>query len=636
MHHVQGKNNFSRLADISEMNMNSTKDENNVNNANNTNNTNNTNNIYKIVKPLTSEKLKKFEKEQNKTGLVYLSRIPPFMKPSKIKHLLSRYGDIGRAYLVPEGGKKRNYYYDDLWNIKYLPKFKWNHLTEQIAYENVMRTKRLQVEISQGHRENKEYIKKVEKAKMFQNIESKKQRKTTENDDAQDITFVEVNYWAPALDSKARRRMTESEERTANKELNTIINLEKPKRNNSLPVIDSTDPNQTPFVSKTISNRVSNHRQSNGQSNGNINGSNGIAVNGSSEPKRMTIVKSLKNLLNAEHKSVDPESMFIKKYGVCEKGVIGKGATAVVRLAHKNEQTNIEQTFAVKEYCPGGDLYAAIKAGYMTSVEINCCFKQLIMGVGYLHSMGVAHRDIKPENLLLNESGHLKITDFGVSDVFKTVWEGSAHLSKGLCGSEPYIAPEQFETKEYDARLVDVWACGIVYYCMIYQGIPFRMAASTDPNYANYVNYLETKNSGLYEPFEKLPRGCRDLLYKILQPDPKKRYNIEKIKKDPWFKEIECLVMEEKLTETEQRAISNLRQRSLLFWLDMCQNKPKMIVKLYENTVIQGKFNSVDTSENKFRFDKWKSPVGIYDHVVIRGTDIKALEFDYRLYENAK
>ncbi|RHZ53040.1 hypothetical protein Glove_452g6 [Diversispora epigaea] len=232
------------MTDISEMNMNST---NNVNNMNNKNDTNNKNNTSKIVKPLTSEKLKKFEKEQNKTGLVYLSRIPPFMKPSKIKHLLSRYGEIGRAYLVPEdhkirerrakyrgdrrqnytegwiefldkkvaknvastlntqpiGGKKRSYYYDDLWNIKYLPKFKWNHLTEQIAYENAMRTKRLQAEISQGHRENKEYIKKVEKAKMLQNIENKKQRKTTENDDAQDSTFVE---------DKGKRKRNENDE----------------------------------------------------------------------------------------------------------------------------------------------------------------------------------------------------------------------------------------------------------------------------------------------------------------------------------------------------------------------------------------------------------------------------------------
>lgn len=54
------------------------------------------------------------------------------------------------------------------------------------------------------------------------------------------------------------------------------------------------------------------------------------------------------------------------------------------------------------------------------------------------------------------------------------------------------------------------------------------------------------------------------------------------------------------------------------------------------STVIQGKFNSVDASENKFRFDGWKSPVGIYDHVVIRGTDVKILEFDCRFSEMRK
>lgn len=99
------------------------------------------------------------------------------------------------------------------------------------------------------------------------------------------------------------------------------------------------------------------------------------------------------------------------------------------------------------EYCPGGDLYAAIKKGDLEPMEINSYFKQIIAGISYLHSMGVAHRDIKPENLLIDAKGHVKITDFGVSDVFRMCWEKKTHLSKGLCGSEPYIAPEQFEHK---------------------------------------------------------------------------------------------------------------------------------------------------------------------------------------------
>ncbi len=134
-------------------------------------------------------------------GIVYLSSVPPFMKPHKVRHLLSPYGSVGRVYLQPEGEhtthtthhthcphtththcppteeivrqrrikfrgnkkvkfvegwvefldkriakavamtlnctpvgrKKRSIYHDDLWNIKYLPKFRWTHLTEKIG-----------------------------------------------------------------------------------------------------------------------------------------------------------------------------------------------------------------------------------------------------------------------------------------------------------------------------------------------------------------------------------------------------------------------------------------------------------------------------------------------------------------------
>jgi tRNA A-37 threonylcarbamoyl transferase component Bud32 len=93
------------------------------------------------------------------------------------------------------------------------------------------------------------------------------------------------------------------------------------------------------------------------------------------------------------------------------------------------------------EWCGGGDLFSIIKLGHMTPLERNCCFKQLIRGVAYMHSMGIAHRDIKPENLLLNDEGQLKITDFGVSDVVVQS-DGGHKKCHGLCGSEPYMAPE--------------------------------------------------------------------------------------------------------------------------------------------------------------------------------------------------
>ena len=162
----------------------------------------------------------------------------------------------------------------------------------------------------------------------------------------------------------------------------------------------------------------------------------------------------------------------------------------------------------------------------MKRPEINCCFRQLLNGLAYLHSIGVAHRDIKPENLLMDTHGCLKITDFGVSDVFQVAWERDVHASRGRCGSEPYMAPELFERKDYDARCVDIWSTGIVYYAMTYHGIMFHRACKEDQF---YKAYLEKRALGLYEPFNKLPDGCRQLLERILEPDPVRRITMSEL-----------------------------------------------------------------------------------------------------------
>jgi ESF2/ABP1 family protein len=57
----------------------------------------------KIVKPLTSEALAAFQAAQEKAGIIYISRIPPGMQPTKVRHLMSQYGEVGRVYLQKEG-----------------------------------------------------------------------------------------------------------------------------------------------------------------------------------------------------------------------------------------------------------------------------------------------------------------------------------------------------------------------------------------------------------------------------------------------------------------------------------------------------------------------------------------------------
>lgn len=56
-----------------------------------------------IVQPLSAEALAEFNAAQERAGVVYISRIPPGMRPTKVRHLMSAYGEVGRVYLQQEG-----------------------------------------------------------------------------------------------------------------------------------------------------------------------------------------------------------------------------------------------------------------------------------------------------------------------------------------------------------------------------------------------------------------------------------------------------------------------------------------------------------------------------------------------------
>ncbi|CAO3659184.1 unnamed protein product [Rhizopus stolonifer] len=186
----------------------------------------------------------------------------------------------------------------------------------------------------------------------------------------------------------------------------------------------------------------------------------------------------------------------------------------------------------IMEYCPEGDLYSWIKEGRLTGLHtINDLFKQLLQGLLYLHSLGVAHRDIKPENLLIQSIGghyQLKITDFGEADVFRESLQTESRLSDGMCGSLPYMAPEIFQNSSYDASQADVWSAAIVYTCMRLKGVPFFSARSSDANYQHYqTQYVKRK----YPAFDVLDKESQDLLYDMLNPAPEKRFTVQDVLK---------------------------------------------------------------------------------------------------------
>lgn len=285
---------------------------------------------------------------------------------------------------------------------------------------------------------------------------------------------------------------------------------------------------------------------------------------------------------------------FAEKYGRCQE-VLGKGAFGVVRICHKKNpsptgsnnkeilyavkefkrrstepqakfskrlasefcissslrHTNIIMTFdlfqdakgdycEVMEYCAGGDLFTLIVAsGKLEYLEADCFFKQLIRGVVYMHDMGVCHRDLKPENLLLTSDGTLKIIDFGNSECFKMAWEKDIHLSGGVCGSSPYIAPEEYSHEEFDPRPVDIWSCGVIYMAMRTGRQLWRVAQKEDEFFAKYLR--GRKEKGGHEPIENLKRArCRNVIYSMLDPVPHRRISGKQILNSEWGREIRC------------------------------------------------------------------------------------------------
>ncbi|RKU43554.1 serine/threonine-protein kinase HAL4/sat4 [Coniochaeta pulveracea] len=301
----------------------------------------------------------------------------------------------------------------------------------------------------------------------------------------------------------------------------------------------------------------------------------------------------------ATDKKVGPNQSgsLVEKYGKCQE-VVGRGAFGIVRISHKKVD-NGEKLFAVKEFrrrpeetekkyskrltsefcissslrhpnvihtldllkdakgdfcevmefCAGGDLYTLVlAAGKLEVQEADCFFKQMMRGVEYMHEMGVAHRDLKPENLLLTTRGALKITDFGNGECFRMAWENDAHMVSGLCGSAPYIAPEEYIDREFDARAVDVWACGVIYMAMRTGRHLWRVAKKDEDEF--YARYLEgRRDEEGYSPIESLHRArCRNVIYSILDPNPSRRITASQVLKSEWGREIKlCKAGEEGL-----------------------------------------------------------------------------------------
>lgn len=183
------------------------------------------------------------------------------------------------------------------------------------------------------------------------------------------------------------------------------------------------------------------------------------------------------------------------------------------------------------ELAAGGDLFDKIEPDIGVDEDTaHLYFHQLINGLSFIHSKGIAHRDLKPENLLLDTEGNLKIADFGLACLYRNPETGAPRTSSTPCGSLPYLAPEVLEPG-YSAHKADVWSAGLILLVLLTGTNPWDEPSERDPAYRQFV----ASNGRLSSEVWNLPFGARSLLRSMIKTDVVTRISVEDIKRHPWY-----------------------------------------------------------------------------------------------------
>lgn len=200
----------------------------------------------------------------------------------------------------------------------------------------------------------------------------------------------------------------------------------------------------------------------------------------------------------------------------------------LVQLIEVLDDPEQDSLYMVLEMCKKGVI---MKVGVHEPADpypvdsCRCWFRDLILGIEYLHAQGVVHRDIKPDNLLLTDDDVLKIVDFGVSEMFE---KPDQMRTAKTAGSPAFLPPELCIARHGDVsgKAADIWSMGVCLYCLRYGRIPFERTGILDM-------YEAIKTELVKSPPDEDPNFV-DIMAKILEKDPEKRITMAELREHPW------------------------------------------------------------------------------------------------------
>lgn len=207
----------------------------------------------------------------------------------------------------------------------------------------------------------------------------------------------------------------------------------------------------------------------------------------------------------------------------------------LVRLLYSFQDD--KSIYLAMEYVPGGDFRTLLNnTGVLSNRHARFYIAEMFCAVNALHELGYIHRDLKPENFLVDSTGHVKLTDFGLAagvlapsriesmrikleeasetpvpfgkpmdqrtvaerrESYRNMRQNDVNYAKSIVGSPDYMAPEVLRGEEYDYT-VDYWSLG----CMLFEaltGFPPFAGATPDETWRNLKHWKEVLKRPVWE-----------------------------------------------------------------------------------------------------------------------------------------
>jgi len=187
-----------------------------------------------------------------------------------------------------------------------------------------------------------------------------------------------------------------------------------------------------------------------------------------------------------------------------------------------------DSVYMVLEQCHGGELFDyVVEKGTLSEEEASTIIRNITSAVQHMHSLHIIHRDLKPENLLLtskNKDAEVKLIDFGLAKIMQD------DVARSFLGTKGYLAPEMLKRDAYD-KSVDMWALGVIAFVLLCGCLPFdddgsRIASESAARKKFTLRFPRWSSN--------LSSSAKDLLYNLLDVDPKRRFTSEQALAHPW------------------------------------------------------------------------------------------------------